>query len=196
MDYTAFQTLVGNYLHRSDLSALIPTFIEHGRLRMCDRLRVQEMETYATVTLTAGIGSLSSDVVQVRHVQGPSGALQAADLPQLLASSSEGLYAVVGIDLYAPGCSTVTAYYWERPLTLLGASGSVTRTVLSQYPQLWLYAALAEGYVYLDDKENEAKMQGRLDAEVDRANSRAAQVRYSQMAVVADGVQFQSMARL
>lgn len=178
MDYTAFQTLVGQYLHRTDLSALIPTFIEHGRIRMCDRLRVQEMETWATVTLTAGVGSLSSDVVAVRAVTGPTRPLMPAPIEQVRQTTSESVYAVLGLDLYAPGCSTCTVDYWERPQTLVGAAGSATRTILSLYPTVWLYAALVEAYVYIRDMEAEQSHQVRLDEEVDRANRRSDRVRH------------------
>lgn len=178
MDYDGLKALVASYLHRTDLTSLMETFIEHGRLRLSDRLRVPEMETYATVTLTSGVGALSSDVAEVRTVKGSRMELLPAPLPQVVESSSEGLYAIVGLDLYAPGCGSATVYYWERPQTLVGAAGSATRAVLSLYPTVWLYAALVEAYFYLQDSENGAAAELRLDEAITRANVRARNTRH------------------
>lgn len=183
MDYTAFQALVASYLHRSDLTSLIPTFIEHGRIRMCRDLRVAEMETWATVTLTDGVGDLSSDVAAIRYVRGPSGPLEEAEIQTVLEATTESVYCVTGLELRAPGCGTVDVYYWERPVTLVGAAGSATRTVLSVHPNVWLFAALVEAAVYLEDDAREVRLQQRLDAEIAQANAAASRVRFSRPAM-------------
>lgn len=186
MDYGDLKSLIASYLHRTDLTTLMPTFVEHGRIRMCQDLRVPEMETSGTVTLTAGVGALSSDVVQIRHVQGPTMRLEWADLDQILRLTSESAYTVTGIDIRAPGCGTVEVYYWGRPQTLVGAADSATRTVLSLYPNVWLYAALVEAYVYIQDAANEAAMQSRLDEEVRRANVLSQRVRHGSRLAMGD----------
>lgn len=173
MNYGDLKSLVASYLHRSDLTARMPTFIEHGRILFCNTLRVPECETSATVTLTAGIGALSSDVIAVRAVLGPNRPLRQADLESVSQVTSESVYAITGLNIWAPGCGTVTVYYWERPLTLVGAADATTRTVLSIYPNIWLYAALVSGYRFLDDAENESRMQMRLDEEIRLCNARA-----------------------
>lgn len=178
MDYTAFQALVASYLHRTDLTAVIPTFIDHGRLRLGDVLRVPEMDASATVTMTGGVGPLPAETVYVRSVQGPTQPLLIADLDLVTTATVESVYAVVGADIWAPGCGTVDVFYTARPATLLGAAGTATRTVLDKYPQVWLYAALIEAYIYLDDAENEAKMTARFDEEVRRANARGNRMRF------------------
>lgn len=186
MNYGDFKTLLASYLHRSDLTSMLPTFVEHGRLRMSQELRVQEMETYATVTLTSGVGALSSDLVAIRHVQGPTRRLEWVNLDNLLTVSTESAYTVVGLDIRAPGCATVDVYYWERPQTLVGAADSATRTVLSLYTQLWLYAALVEAAIYTQDPELEQSWQTRLDAEITRANNLASRVRHGSRPVLND----------
>jgi len=187
MDYTAFQALVASYLHRSDLTSTIPTFIEHGRVRIGDVLRVPEMESTDTITLTNGVGALDANTVAVRSVTGPTIPLIQADPDTIAFLTSESAYCVVGLSIYAPGCATVDAVTWERPVTLLGAAGTETRPLLTAYPTIWLYAALIEAYRYLDDPENELRMQDRFDEEVRRANNRAKSVRYAKPAMN-DGV--------
>ena len=178
MNYGDLKTLVGQYLHRSDLTSRLPTFVEHGRIRFCNDLRVPEMETSGSVTLTNDVGALSSDVILVKAVLGPNKPLRQVDIATVSTVTSESVYAITGLDIWAPGCGAVTVYYLGRPQTLWGAADSATRTILTIYPHIWLYAALVEGYRYLDDADNEARMQSRMDEEITRANARAAAYRH------------------
>jgi hypothetical protein len=177
MTYTELQTAVANYLHRTDLASFLPSFIEYGRIRLFDQLRCPEMLTRAAVTLTAGEGALSQDCVSIKAVLDDTTPLNQVGLDEVKAYSS-GVYAVQGLTLLAPGYSSLNVVYWERPLTLVGASGSATRTVLEAYPQLWIQAALVEGFAYLDDTENEDKARTRLEDEITKANARAMRVIY------------------
>jgi hypothetical protein len=172
LTYTDLQTAVASYLHRSDLTSLLPSFIEYGRIRLFDRLRVPEMVQKATITLTSGEGALSQDLVAIHSVLDDTDPLEAVALHEARQFGS-GVYAVQGVTLVAPGYSSLEVIWYDRPLTLVGASGSATRTVLDAYPQLWLQAALAEGFRYLDDTENEQKALQRLESEVVSANARA-----------------------
>ena len=178
MDYTAFQALVASYAHRTDLTAVIPTFIEHGRIRMCDDLRVAEMVVSETLTLTGGIGTLNAETVAIRSVQGPTQPLLVADLDIVTTATVESVYAIVGLEVWAPGCGTVDVITYRRPLTLVGDGGTGTRAVLTSYPNVWLFAALTELAVYVQDYQLEQAMQARMDAEIQRANARANRIKF------------------
>ena len=174
MNYGAFKTQVAQYLHRTDLTSLVPTFIENGRIRLFDQLRVPEMVRRSTLSLSSGEGALSQDFVGIRTVYDASDN-QPLDQVSLDAVRvyTTGVYAVQGQTLVAPGYTSLEVIWYERPLTFLGAADSATRTLLDAYPLLWLQAALVEGNIYIDDAEAEQKARARLDAEVQAANVRA-----------------------
>lgn len=172
MDYGAFKTRVGQYLHRSDLTSLIPDFIELGRIRATERLRVPAMEGRAAVALTAGEGSLDVDLVGIIAVKTGDIPLLKVSPSQLNSNITGTIYSVIGWTIIAPGLSSVTVWSYNRPATLLGAADSATRSLLTYYPDIWLQAALVEGFRYLDDTEAELKAQQRLDTAVVAANAR------------------------
>ena len=196
MNYGDFKTLVAGYLHRSDLTSSIPGFIELGRIRATDRLRVVEMESKATVIVTSDEGPLDEDLVSIRSVVASGAELKQVPVGQVTAVEGD-VYAVYGGAIVAAGQSSVDVYGYFRPDTLLGTADATTRTLLSYYPSIWLQATLAEAYRYLNDTENEGKALDRLEAEVTAANTRSANSRYgSGPAVVSDVTSLQSMARL
>lgn len=59
-DYASLKTTVISYLHRTDLSdSVISDFVSFGELQLNRKLRLLEMETEATLSLTAGNNSVS-----------------------------------------------------------------------------------------------------------------------------------------
>lgn len=173
--YTTFQAMVADHLHRSDLTTQIPDFIEAGRIRMSQVLRVPDMGATGTVTITSGAGTLPTGTVQVLSVK-DTYELRQVPLEEIPIYDS-GVYAIRGLTLLVPGGSSVTVSYLAAPATLLGAAGSATRTVLDAFPQIWLQAALIEAYRWLDDERNEAKAAARFAEEVAQANSSATKLR-------------------
>jgi hypothetical protein len=173
MTYSEFRTLLAGYLHRTDItSASLVNFIEFGRIRLFDDLRVAEMETTATVTITSDEGSLSADLVEIRSVQDGDGLeLERVGLLELIPGVNTYQYSVRGHTIIAPGQSSLAIAYYARPTTLVGAADSATRTLLDAYPSLWLQAALVEGYRFTQDYAAEANVSQSLAREIEKANS-------------------------
>ena len=73
-NYSAFVTVVNNYLARSDLTAQVPDFIQLAQTRLSRDLRTEKMLQVAIAAITSGDGtvSLPSDILEVReiHLQG------------------------------------------------------------------------------------------------------------------------------
>ena len=67
--YTDLQTEVANNSNRSDLTALIPTFIQLAEAEMQRRLKLVDFETTATVAVTGGTGPLPTGFAGHRAVQ-------------------------------------------------------------------------------------------------------------------------------
>jgi hypothetical protein len=173
MTYLEFRTLVAGYLHRTDLTAAsLVNFIEFGRIRLFDDLRVAEMETTATVTITSDEGSLSTDLVEIRSVQDGDGLeLERVGLLELIPGVNTYQYSVRGHTIIAPGQSSLEIAYYARPTTLVGAADGATRTLLDAYPSLWLQAALVEGFRFTQDYAAEANVAQNLAREIEKANS-------------------------
>lgn len=178
MNYGAFKTLVASYLHRSDQTSNIPNFIELGRIRATERLRVPEMEAKQTILLTNGEGTVDEDLVGVRAVKYDDLELLQVSPNQLDSSITGTTYTLWGSTIACPGLSSVDMYCYLRPESLLSAADSATRTLLTYYPEIWLQAALVEGFRYLDDTDGELKAQDRLDTAVIAANARAEHSRH------------------
>jgi hypothetical protein len=173
MTYSEFRTLVEGYLHRTDITtANVVNFIEFGRIRLFDDLRVAEMETTATVTITSDEGSLSADLVEIRSVQDGDGLeLERVGLLELIPGVNTYQYSVRGHTIIAPGQSSLSIAYFARPTTLVGAADGATRTLLDAYPSLWLQAALVEGFRFTQDYAAESNVAQNLAREIEKANN-------------------------
>jgi hypothetical protein len=66
--YADLQTQVANWLARDDLTSYIPDMITLFEAAACRRLKVRSMETTASITTTAGVGTLPTDFLGYRRV--------------------------------------------------------------------------------------------------------------------------------
>lgn len=157
--YAELKTAVANWLHRDDLTAIIPDFITIGESRINRKLRVRPMETSATLTPTAG----------VRTVALPSGFLQAKRLyvdgsvPTALEyisppdywkrylsieSNTPRVYTVEAENFLfgpVPNGTDIICLYYQRPSAL----SSAVNAIFTANPELYLYAALVAAEPYL-----------------------------------------------
>jgi hypothetical protein len=68
-NYTSFVTTVENYLARSDLTSVIPDFVELAQERLSRDLRVQEMLKVSTASTTSGDATVGfpADFLELRE---------------------------------------------------------------------------------------------------------------------------------
>jgi hypothetical protein len=71
-NYTTFVSTVENYLARTDLTNVIPDFIQLAQTRMSRDLRTEKMLKVATTTMVDNTVSIPADMLEVReiHLQG------------------------------------------------------------------------------------------------------------------------------
>lgn len=168
-NYTAFVSVVNNYLARTDLDSVIPDFIELAQERLSRDLRVQEMLKVATADTTSGDSTIAfpSDFLQLRdiHIQGSpvcaleyqtpdkffrNGETHTSGKPQyftLLASEFQ----------FAPipdSTKTVQMLYYAKPTFI--DSSTASNVYLAYFPDALLYATLAEAEPYLMNDERVA----------------------------------------
>lgn len=161
-NYTAFVSVIENYLARTDLSAQIPDFINLAQQRMTRQLRTRPMLNVATTTPAAGDSTvqLPSDFLEMRelHFQGnPPVTLQYQSPDKFfrnMVSEQSGLplyYTILADEIqFAPvpnGTDVLQMLYYSKP-TFISPTTS-TNLYLENYYDALLYATLAEAEPYL-----------------------------------------------
>jgi hypothetical protein len=168
-NYSDLKTTVANYLARSDLTSVIPDFIQLAEQRMRRDLRIRQMLKVVTTTTTAGDSTvaLPSDFLQLRdiHLDGnPVYPLQ-YQAPNAFyrntRSSEAGVprqYTILASEFqFAPipdTAYTIQMLYYARPDFL--SDSNTSNTFLANCPDALLYASLAEAEPYL---MNDARVQ-------------------------------------
>lgn len=197
MNYGTLKTSVANYLHRTDLTAIIPDFIDQARTRLGADLRALANLTTGTVTsFSSSRTALPTNLAKLIGVT-------LADVPLLevqpdqVFNYSGGVYAVDGQDLVVPGAGSSTSvllHYYSVPAALVN-NGDVSVPMV-QFPQLWIYAAVAEGALYCQDYELAGVMNAAYAELIRIANRSGDEARQVAPVMVSDQPMIQSMAQL
>lgn len=166
--YALLKTTIANYLNRTDLTSYLGDFITLTESRLNRELRVREMvNTDTSTTTVAGTQSYSL----------PSGFLEASAIiyqsnpyrtlrfmangdfyRQYNVTQTSGLptfFTIVGEKILlgvAPDSAKTLQIDFYKTLTPLSESNT-TNTILTNYPELYLYGALAESSPFLMQDE-------------------------------------------
>lgn len=185
--YAQLQSAVADWLERGDLTARIPDFIALAEARFNRVLRLRLMETEAALTLASG----------GRKVTLPIGFREPIALWR---TSSQARCALRYVDpaamevSFAPGpptCWTLDGpdLAFDRPadraydltLRMLGrlalSDAAPTNGLLADYPDLYLFGALAEAAPYLRDADLLNLVLARLDAALSEARAKEARAK-------------------
>jgi hypothetical protein len=175
--YSELQTSVANWLNRSDLSAVIPDFITMAEKRLDKDPRLRQIgarsfvavENYALPTDFRSIVSLYHDGTSV---YAPIMVVSPDELANRKGSGAVGVprYAAVITDTspptlrFAPDVSgnyTLKMTY-ERTIEALSGTNP-SNTLLTDAPEIYLYAALSEAEGYLQEDQRVALWEQKLD---------------------------------
>jgi hypothetical protein len=184
--YSDLQTSVANWLHRSDLTALIPDFITIGETMLNGDLdsRSQEIRTNLTCDTATRLLTLPSDMVEMRRLS----LLSADPIRVLEYKSPEQLYAdnnyinsaqmpdsftVIGgsIELNCLPDSTYTVELIYRQKLPALSNSNTTNWLLTGYPNAYLFASLLASAPYTQDDDRIATWQKAYSDAVDTVNS-------------------------
>lgn len=159
MNFGQLKAAIAAYLDRSDLSAQIPNFVQMAEARLARDVRSGKLIGTGTLTITTGNSSVAmpSDFAAGVAVAGTGGAytfVPPATLTELAAQGlGERCYSIFGAALRVPMAVTSDAVfsitYYAKPAAL--SADADTNALLTDYPGLYLYCALAEGAVFLAD---------------------------------------------
>jgi hypothetical protein len=159
LTYDTLGITVSDYLDRSDLDAVIPTFVELCESKLKRRLRHWKMEKRATADTVASQRTLAlpTDFLEMRHLKLNTDPVTVLEyLPPAIMnwnSSSTSLpkyYTIVGEELHFETTPDTTYqvemyYYAFDPL----AEDNQTNWVLTDHPDIYLYGTLIEAESFL-----------------------------------------------
>lgn len=165
--YSELVSTVESYLARTDLTSIIPTFVQLAQERMTRDLRTREMLKVATTTATDSTVELPTDFLEMReiHFQGNPPITLEYESPDKFfrdqLTTTSGLpyyYTIIAYELQfapAPDSSmTLQMLYYAKPTYISSTVSS--NLYLANYSDALLYATLAEAEPYL---YNDARIQ-------------------------------------
>lgn len=169
MDYAQLQEDVANWLNREDLADTIPSFIRLAESWLNKSLRVRQMLKRAVAILDEQYITLPSDWLEAKNVQlnlKPARRLEFVTLDQADqirertggASGPPYFYTISGSQLEvvpSPGADVEIemAYYARIPAL---SDDAPTNWLLTEWPDIYLYASLVHSAPFLQDDERVA----------------------------------------
>jgi hypothetical protein len=174
MNYTTLQSEVASYLHRTDLAAKIPTFIELAEAYLFRELHIKEMQISVDGTTTAGYATLPTDFGSVSRVSVTYGGIARsldyialADAPTAT-SGAPAYYSLENNKLRIWGASDGQAYTLYYIPAIQNLSGLVTTNwLLENAPELYLDASCLQGAKYTRNDAEVAKLTGNVALSID-----------------------------
>ena len=174
--YAQLQTAVADWLHRSDLTAIIPDFVVLAEERLNKKLRTRFQEV-----------ALTSTAIDASYqVAIPSNTLAVKSLWRVAGGMNYTLQAKTLEDVvYRQQGLEATCYAWEGSTWRFDGNGNVagvlyrsipdlatnsTNWLLAAHPSLYLFATLAEAASYIRDTEAEMAWRARAEGVIAELN--------------------------
>ena len=178
-DYATLKTSIANFLHRTDLTDLIPEFIADAENRIYNDIRVRAMEaayssTTASTTLPTGFlewihlyidgdyeQKLSRRDAEWIYTRYPS----SSGKPVFFAREGDGL-------IFGPNPDstyTLAGRYYKKLAAL--SDSNTTNWLITDAPELLRFAALAEAAPYIMDDARVGLWEGKYQAMKQRIQS-------------------------
>jgi len=173
-NYTSFVSTVESYLARTDLSSVIPDFVQMAQLRMSRDLRTEAMLKVATTTPSDNKVAFPTDFLELRemHFEGNPPIILEFQSPDLFfrngqtsLSGRSHYFTMLGTEFqFAPSQNsdyTIQILYYAQPTFISTTTSS--NLYLAYYPDALLYATLAEAEPYLMNDPRVATWSGLYD---------------------------------
>ena len=183
--YSNLKTTIANYLNRSDLTAYLADFISLTEARLNRELRVREMVNIDTsITTVSGTQSYSLptgfiEATSIIYQSDPYRTLRFISNSDFYnkynTSQTSGLptyFSIVGTNILlgvAPDSAKTLQINYYKKITSLSDSNT-TNDILTNYPDLYLYGALAESAPFLMQDERLSTWATLYKEALDKAN--------------------------
>lgn len=180
-----------NWSHRKDIDTLIPDFIQLAETEMYNnegwQLETRDMELVSTASVSGLYLELPPGFEKARSIQLETGnglcdvKFQAPE--QLLRQVSTGqprFFSVIGneieFDRVPDSDYTIQIQYYKKPDPLTVTNQ--TNSVMTNHPNIYLFGALHQVFVYLEDPEQMTKYFAKMQSVIRGANKAAKKARY------------------
>lgn len=181
--YSDLKASIASYLHRSDLTSMIPEFIADGETRIYNDLRVRAMEAAYSEAIASGTVALPSGFLEWKflYVNGDSALkLERKDAewiytnyPTRSASGKPKYFAREGETLifgpYPDSAYTIKGRYYKRLAAL--SDSNTTNWFITDAPDLLRSAALIEAAPYLMNDKRIAVWESKYQSTLSRLHS-------------------------
>ena len=181
--YSDLQTSLANWLHRSDLTALIPDFIALAEAGLSGDLQARSMEVRTTLTTTAGNAyvtlptdmlemhrlTVQSDPVYVLSYRSPDELQQ--DYPYTT-TGKPAVFAILGSEMQLapiPDSAYTLELVYKQKIPALSDSNT-SNWLLAQWPNAYLYGALCAAQPYIANDQRLPTFQALYQEAVDGIN--------------------------
>jgi hypothetical protein len=181
-NYAELKTTIADWLNRSDLTAVIPSFIAlaESHFNQDERLRNQRSIVRATATFNAEYEALPGDYLEMLNLSNqttiPFQKIQFLSLNQVddfkrdySTAQVPRYYSIVGnqLQLLPVPASDITAemVYYAKIQSL--SDTNTTNWLLTNHPEVYLYGALLQAAPYLKDDDRIATWNAMLEKTLD-----------------------------
>lgn len=149
--YSDLKTSIASWMHRSDLTSVIPDCVTLCESDFNRRLRIAQMETRATADFDEGYESLPSDFLELREVRvnaSPAISLEYMTPAQMtvnyptLVAGRPSFYTMVNSQIrmnMIPASEVEISYYVRIPAL---SNDAPTNWMLTNHPDVYLYGTL------------------------------------------------------
>ena len=157
MNYTELKTEVADYLHRTDLTDKIPTFIALAESSMFRELDVKALEVIATGVTVGEFAALPVDFDALTKLTVAYGGREitidykAGTEDEVCVIPTGYTYEADQIRLWGAGTGQAYTIYYKAKLQALSVSVA-TNWLIENAADLYLYASCLEGAKYLRDQ--------------------------------------------
>jgi hypothetical protein len=162
-NYGTLKTALADFAERGDLTTQLPYFVDYAQQEIARNLRASVNTVAADITISSGVIAVPSDYQAIRRLYLSTTPVRTIaicspeTLAEVNAEFSTGTYpthvSVQGSNFwFAPNVGatyTGKLLYWATPAAM--SNDSDTNAVLTEYPFLYLYGALAELFRFMVD---------------------------------------------
>jgi hypothetical protein len=170
------KTEVAAWLHRSDTTSRISTFIQFATARLSRTIKSPRLETSATLSFVAGIASLPTNfsaAIGMTNGTTQYKAVTAADMRSIRQNGinpDANVYTIANNQIQLYPADTVSATFVYKSKLANFVADSDTNWVLQNYPDVYLMASLAEARKYVMDDPRLLTYEQMTIARIDELN--------------------------
>jgi hypothetical protein len=176
MTYAVLKADIASWLHRTDLTTEIVTFVALAESDIRNDVRVRAMETVATGSVSAGSITMPTDLIETRRLvidEYPYEYVDPAAFSELDRINSEKhVYTVTGSSIKVLTGSSYALTYWAAFDSF--SADADTNWLLENAYDVYLWASIKQAAIWAQDDQSMMKYDALYRGAVTKINNREA----------------------